>query len=287
MFISPGVATRGLTGVQCGIRNDHNVVCARMRCSVTTISRERNRLWPSGLQYNARRKQFAWTSSSLCTGILAGRCSAICRRQLTNTKRKITIDWCPDHVVCRTRSAHAVTPSVMLFSEQKSQEFCGPYLDIGPPTSFQAAASGRRTWLSSTDTGTAEQHRDVRGGLGHTTFETVRWSLTRRAADEGRRATNSVASVRAVAAARLRTRALGDALEVNGGARSRALGCASTAAHVAWPRRVGPATAAAISHTWRDVAAPRVARRPLPLAQVFDRVRGSGSRGQVANFRVF
>ena len=94
MFISPGVATRGLTGVQCGIRNDHNVVCARMRCSVTTISRGRNRLWPRGLQYNARRKQIAWTSSSLCTGILAGRCSAICRRQpgLTNTKRKITID---------------------------------------------------------------------------------------------------------------------------------------------------------------------------------------------------
>ena len=69
---------------------------------------------------------------------------------ITYTKRKITIDWCPDHVVCRTRSAHAVTPSVMLFSEQKSQEFCGPYLDIGPPTSFQVAAlaSGRRTWLS-------------------------------------------------------------------------------------------------------------------------------------------
>jgi len=36
MFISTGVATRGLTGVQCGIRNDHNVarVCTRMRCSV-------------------------------------------------------------------------------------------------------------------------------------------------------------------------------------------------------------------------------------------------------------
>jgi len=81
MFISPGVATRGLTGVQCGIRNDHNVVCARKRCSVTTISRGRNRLWPSGLQYNARRMQIARTSSSLCTGILAGRCSAICMRQ--------------------------------------------------------------------------------------------------------------------------------------------------------------------------------------------------------------
>ena len=96
---------------------------------------------------------------------------------LTNTKRKITIAWCPDHVVCRTRSAHAVTPSGMLFSEQKSQEFCGPYF-----------ASGRRTWLraASTDTGTAQQHRDVRGDLGHTTFETVRGSLTRRAADEGR-----------------------------------------------------------------------------------------------------
>jgi hypothetical protein len=38
MFISQGVATCGLTGVQCGIRNDHNVVCARMQCTVTTIS---------------------------------------------------------------------------------------------------------------------------------------------------------------------------------------------------------------------------------------------------------
>ncbi len=39
MFISTGVATRGLTGVQCGIRNDHNVarVCTRMRCSVMMI----------------------------------------------------------------------------------------------------------------------------------------------------------------------------------------------------------------------------------------------------------
>ena len=88
MFISPGVATRGLTGVQCGIRNDHNVVCARKRCSVTTISRGRNRLWPSGLQYNARRMQIARTSSSLCTGILAGRCSAICRRQHYKYEKK-------------------------------------------------------------------------------------------------------------------------------------------------------------------------------------------------------
>jgi len=80
----------------------------------------------------------------------------------------------------------------MLFSEQKSQEFCGPYF-----------ASGRRTWLraASTDTGTAQQHRDVRGDLGHTTFETVRGSLTRRAADEGR------LLVHAVAATHLRTRA--------------------------------------------------------------------------------
>ena len=54
MFISQGVATRGLTpGVQCGIRNDHNVVCARMRCNVTTISRGRNRLWPSSIMPGA------------------------------------------------------------------------------------------------------------------------------------------------------------------------------------------------------------------------------------------
>jgi hypothetical protein len=53
------------------------------------------------------------------------------------------------------------------------------------------------------------------------------------------------------ARARLRTRALGDELEANSGARNGALGCASTAAHVAWPRLVGPATAADISHPWR------------------------------------
>ena len=60
---------------------------------------------------------------------------------------------------------------------------------------------------------------------------------------------------------RLRTRALGDELEAIGGARSR--GCAGTAALHARRRRVGPATAATISHPWRDGAAPRGARRPL------------------------
>ena len=66
-------------------------------------------------------------------------------------------------------------------------------------------------------------------------------------------------------------------LEANSGARSRALGCASTAAHVAWPRRVGPATAAAImSPLVAPVATCRGGRRCL-----------SESRGQVANFRVF
>ena len=42
---------------------------------------------------------------------------------ITYTKRKITIDWCPDHVVCRTRSAHEGAPSGMLFNELKCQEF--------------------------------------------------------------------------------------------------------------------------------------------------------------------
>ena len=36
-----------------------SLVCARLRCSVTTRSRRRNRLWPSGLQYNARHMQIA------------------------------------------------------------------------------------------------------------------------------------------------------------------------------------------------------------------------------------
>ena len=89
-----------------------------------------------------------------------------------------------------------------------------------------------------------------------------------------------------VARPRLRTRTL-DEVEANGGARSRALGCASTAAHVAWPRRVGRVTAAAISHTWRNVADPLVARRPLPRrAQVFDRVRGSGTGGRFSSFLI-
>ncbi len=57
---------------------------------VTTISRRRKRLWPSGLQYNARHMQIAWPSMSLCTGILAGRCSSICRRQRTKMRKENT-----------------------------------------------------------------------------------------------------------------------------------------------------------------------------------------------------
>ena len=106
----------------------------------------RNRLWPSGLQYNARHMQITWPSISLCTGIHAGRCSAICRRQLTKIRQEYAVSghqdtesvedtklstnkqhtlsaWCPDHVVCRTRSAHEGAPSGMLFNELKGQEF--------------------------------------------------------------------------------------------------------------------------------------------------------------------
>ena len=57
---------------------------------VTTIS-GRNRLWPNGLQYNARHMQITWPSISLCTGILAGRCSAICRRQLTKIRQEYAV----------------------------------------------------------------------------------------------------------------------------------------------------------------------------------------------------
>jgi hypothetical protein len=46
-----------------------------------------------------------------------------------------------------------------------------------------------------------------------------------------------------------------------------------SAAHVAWPSWLGHTTAATISHPWRDVTAPRGARRPLQRrTQVFDRV---------------
>jgi hypothetical protein len=62
---------------------DHNVVCARLRCIVITISRGRSRLWPSGLQYYTRCTRIAWPSISLGTGIVPGGFSAICARQLT------------------------------------------------------------------------------------------------------------------------------------------------------------------------------------------------------------
>ena len=84
-----------------------------------------------------------------------------------------------------------------------------------------------------------------------------------------------------VARPRLRTRALGDELEANGGARSRALGCASTAAHVAWPRRVGPATAAAIMS---PLVAPVA---PLPRLCDFVSVYGGRRSLTVANFYRF
>jgi hypothetical protein len=91
---------------------DQDEVCLRLRCIVTTISRGRSRLWPIGLQYNARHTQIALPSISQGTGIVAGRCSAICGRQFTqNRKEKLSIAWCPDHVVCRTRSEHAGAPS--------------------------------------------------------------------------------------------------------------------------------------------------------------------------------
>jgi hypothetical protein len=37
----------------------------------THAADSRKKLWPSGLQYNARHMQIAWPSISLCTGILA------------------------------------------------------------------------------------------------------------------------------------------------------------------------------------------------------------------------
>jgi hypothetical protein len=52
-------------------------------------------------------------------------CESICTIP-TNTQRKLTIAWCHDHVVCRTRSAHADARSGMLlglFNVQKGQEF--------------------------------------------------------------------------------------------------------------------------------------------------------------------
>jgi hypothetical protein len=69
---------------------DHDVVCARLRCIVTTIFRGRSRLWPSGLQYDARHTRIAWPSISLGTGIVAGGYSAICARQLTQLRKEIS-----------------------------------------------------------------------------------------------------------------------------------------------------------------------------------------------------
>ena len=83
MLISRGGATRGLTGVQRGKRRGPRCGVRAPAMQRHSISRGRSRLWPSGLQYNARHMQIAWPSISLCTAILARRCSVICRRQLT------------------------------------------------------------------------------------------------------------------------------------------------------------------------------------------------------------
>jgi hypothetical protein len=82
---------------------------------------------------------------------------------------------------------------------------------------------------------------------------------------------------------RLRTRALGDEFEANCGAWSRALDCTGTAALHARRCRVRPATAAAISHPWRNGAAPRGAIRPCRRGdREWQQRTGSGG-----NFRVF
>jgi len=86
-----------------------------------------------------------------------------------------------------------------------------------------------------------------------------------------------------VARPRLRTRALGDEFEANCGKRSRALDCTGTAALHARRRSVRPATAAAISHPWRNGAAPRGAIRPSRRGdREWQQRTGSGG-----NFRVF
>ena len=58
------------------------------RGEVTTISRGRSRLWPSGLQYNTRHTRIAWPSISQGTGIVAAGFSAICARQLTQIRKE-------------------------------------------------------------------------------------------------------------------------------------------------------------------------------------------------------
>ena len=57
VFISTGGATFGITG-------DHKKVFGRLDACHNNIS-GRNRLWPSGLQYNARHMQITWPSISL------------------------------------------------------------------------------------------------------------------------------------------------------------------------------------------------------------------------------
>jgi hypothetical protein len=72
------------------------------------------------------------------------------------------------------------------------QGSCGPCCAIGPPTSSPAAshASCGHAWLRAAATAfvCAKPHRDMRGGLGYTTFETVRGSSSRTTSDQGRAA---------------------------------------------------------------------------------------------------
>ena len=99
-----------------------SLVCARLRCSVTTRSRRRNRLWPSGLQYNCQAHANCmtqhvtvhWHSSWALLFHLQEATHKNAQRKLTNAR-------CPDHAFCRTRSAHA--GAGMVFNVQRSQEF--------------------------------------------------------------------------------------------------------------------------------------------------------------------
>ena len=120
VFISPGGATLGITG-------DHYTAvrlataCFFLRyCCDTHHRRPKTFLW-SHANYMAQHLTAHWHS---CWTLFCHLQEAT--HQNTPAKSMLFEDqdaWCPDHVVCRTRSADAGAPSGMLFNELKGQEF--------------------------------------------------------------------------------------------------------------------------------------------------------------------
>ncbi len=77
----------------------------------------------------------------------------------------------------------------MLSHSRRSRSVCSPVPTRGRARPSVCRSSCKRMWLRAAATAVRRgfPHRDVRGGLWHTTFETVRGSLSRRSAQQCRK----------------------------------------------------------------------------------------------------